>query len=355
MPDKLCNPLCGPCQTTADGFILVAALWIIAALATLAVIFSIYLANTAVSLSTSDDTIQSEALVFASLALTAYQTSVPKPDGPQQAGSQQAGSEQAGSQTRANPNTSQPQTRNAPPPPTRADFRFRLAHADIAVSFISEAARIDLNNASPQLLANFFAALGTPRQRAEQYAERIAGWTRKPKETASLALEQNNEEALYRAAGRTYSPRGAPFAHIDELSLVLDLPPDLIERAKPFLTIYSGKPQVDVLDAAPEVLAAIPGLTPDLLTALAEARRTAADPQSVARMLSALPLQEVVTVDGGDTYRVQVRIHYDNGRQQGAEVVILTGLTDKPYRVLSWRDGLDALSGSSLQLLPRQR
>jgi general secretion pathway protein K len=345
MRKNLCNPLCGPGRTTAEGFILVAALWIIAALATLAVIFSIYLATTAVSLSTNDETIQSEALVSASLALTAYQTSVPKPNGPQQ----------TGAPTRPDPNASQPQTRNGPPAPTRGGFRFRLAHADVAVSFISEAARIDLNSASPQLLANFFAALGIQPQQAQQYAERIAGWTKKPAETASAAAGQNNEEALYRAAGRTYSPRGAPFAHIDELSLVLDLPPGLIERAKPFLTIYSGKPQIDVLDAAPEVLAAIPGLTPDLLNALAEARRTAADPQVVARMLSALPLQELVTIDGGDVYRVQVRIHYDTGRQDGAEVVIVIGLTDKPYRVLSWRDGLDALSGSSLQLLPRQR
>jgi general secretion pathway protein K len=342
MRDILPNRLFGPRQTTAGGFILVAALWIIAALATLAVIFSIYLANTAVSLSMNDETIQSEALVFASLELTAYQVSVPKPDGPQQ----------TGSPARADPNVSQSQNRDAPPPPTHGDFSFRLAHADVAVSFTSEAARIDVNFASPQLLANFFTALGTPRQRAEQYAERIAGWTRKPKQTASLAAEQDNEEALYRAAGRTYSPRGAPFAHIDELSLVLDLPPELIERAKPFLTIYSGKPQIDVLDAAPEVLAAIPGITPNLLSALAQARTTGADP---ARMLSALPLQEVVTIDGGDAYRVQVRIHYDNGRQDGAEAVIRTGLSDKAYRVLSWHDGLDALSGSNLQLLPRLR
>jgi general secretion pathway protein K len=345
MRDILSNRLCGPRRTTARGFILVAALWILAGLATLAVIFSIYLANTAVSLSMNDETIQSEALVFASLELTAYQVSVPKPDGPQQ----------TGSPARADPNVSQPQNRNAPPPPTRGDFRFRLAHADVAVSFISEAARIDVNFASPQLLANFFAALGTQRQQAEQYAERIAGWTRKPKQTASLAAEQDNEEALYRAAGRTYAPRGAPFAHIDELLLVLDLPPELVERAKPFLTIYSGKPQIDVLDAAPEVLAAIPGITPALLSALEQARRTAADPQSVAQMVSALPLQEVVTVEGGNAYRVQVRIHYDNGRQEGAEVVILTGLTDKPYGVLSWHDGLDALSESNLQLLPRLR
>ena len=339
------NPPCRPRQTTADGFILVAALWIIAALATLAAIFSIYLANTALSLSVNDDTIQSEALVFSSLELTAYQASVPKPAGPQL----------TGPPTGAGANAPQTRTRNAPPPPTRGDFGFRLAHADVAVNFISEAARIDLNAASPQLLANFFAVLGAPRQQAELYAERIVGWSRKPKETASLAAEQNNEEALYRAAGRTYSPRGAPFAHIDELSLVLDLPPPLIERAKPFLTIYSGKSQIDVLDAAPEVIAAIPGITPDLLNALAEARRTGADPQSVARMVSSLPLQEVVTVEGGDTYRVQVRIRYDNGRQEGAEVVILTGVTDKPYRVLSWRDGRDALSGASQQLAPRQR
>jgi general secretion pathway protein K len=339
------NLTCGPHQTTADGFILVAALWIIAALATLAAIFSIYLANTAVSLSVNDDTIQTEALVFASLELTAYQVSMPKPAGPQVTGPPPG----------AGANVPQAQTRNAPPPPSRGGFSFRLAHADVAVNFISEAARIDLNAASPQLLANFFAVLGTQRQQAELYAERIAGWTRKPKETSPLAAEQNNEEALYRAAGRTYSPRGAPFAHIEELSLVLDIPPGLIERAKPFLTIYSGKPQVDVLDAAPEVIAAIPGITPDLLNALAEARRTGADPQSVARMLSALPLQEAVTMEAGDTYRVRVRIHYDNGRQEGAEVVILTGLTDRPYRVLSWRDGLDALSGSSLRPVARQR
>jgi general secretion pathway protein K len=342
MRDTLRNRLCGPRQTSAGGFILVAALWIIAGLATLAVIFSIYLANTAVSLSMNDETIQSEALVLASLELTAYQVSVPKAGGPQQ----------TGSPARADPNVSQPQNRNAPPP-THGDFSFRLAHAVVAVSFTSEAARIDLNSASPQLMANFFAALGTQRQQAEEYAQRIAGWITKPKETASLAAEPDNEDALYRAAGRTYSPRGAPFAHIDELSLVLDLPPELIERAKPFLTIYSGKPQIDVLDAAPEVLAAIPGLTPDLLNALAQARRTGADPQSVAQMLSALPLQEVVTIDGGNAYRVQVRIHYDNGREDGAEVVILTGLTDKPYGVLSWRDGLDALS--SLPLLPGLR
>ena len=317
------NPHDAPHQTPSDGFILIAVLWILAALATLASIFSIYLANTAVFLSLNDNTIQSEALVFASLELTAYEVSAPKP-----------AANLPGAPPRGDA--------NSPPPPTHGNFNFRLGRANVAVSFISEAARIDLNAASTQVMANFFAVLGAQRQEAEQYAERIEGWTTRPRAQSTLVAAQDDEEALYRAAGRSYSPRGGPFAHMDELSLVIALPPALIERAKPFLTVYSGKSQIDVLDAAPEVLAAIPGMTPNLVGALAEARRTAADPQSISGALGAL--QGVATVEGGDTYRVQVHIRYDNGRQEASEVVILTGLTDKPYRVLYWRDGVDVSS-----------
>jgi len=312
-----------PHQTSSDGFILIAVLWIVAALATLASIFSIYLANTAVFLSLNDNAIQSEALVFASLELTAYEVSAPKP-----------AANLPGAPPRGDA--------NSPPPPTHGNFNFRLARANVAVNFISEAARIDLNFASSQLVANLLAALGAQRQEAEQYAGRIEGWTTRPKAQSTFVAAQDNEEALYRAAGRNYSPRGAPFAHVDELSLVIGLPPALIERAKPYLTVYSGKSQIDVLDAAPEVLAAIPGMTPNLLNALAEARRTAADPQSISGALGAL--QGVATTEGGNTYRVQVHIRYDNGRQETSEVVILTGLTDKPYRVMYWRDGVDVSS-----------
>jgi general secretion pathway protein K len=326
-----------PRRTASGGFILVAVLWILAALATLATIFSVYLANTAVSLSLNDGDIQTEALVYASLELTAYQVSTPKAAG-QAAGQPppQAGAPQAGA----------PGGQQGPPPPARGDFSFRLGRANVSVSFIPESARIDINAASPQVLGNFFAGLGVQRQQAEQYVQRIAGWTTTPKTTQQgVVASDNNEEALYRAAGRSYAPRGAPFAHIDELSLVVDIPPAIIERAKPFLTVYTGKASIDVLDAAPEVIAAVPGLTPNMIQALAEARQTGADQQTVSRLLGALPVAGAVSIEGGDTYRVQVRIRYDNGRRAAAEVVIRTGGgSEKPYGVLWWRDGFDALS-----------
>ena len=85
-------------RRASRGFILVAVLWILAALATLAVIFSIYLARTAVSLSMNDSDVQTEALVYASLELTAYQVSSPNAAGsPAGAAAGAPGSPSAGS------------------------------------------------------------------------------------------------------------------------------------------------------------------------------------------------------------------------------------------------------------------
>src|SRR5262249_20239992 len=164
-----------------------------------------FVANTAVSLSLNDDNaIQSEALVLASLELTAYQVSAP----PKETGLPGQPPGQAGRASRQDP--------DVPPPPVRGDFSFRLGRANVAGSFLPEEARIDLNSASPQFVANFFTALGVPRQQAEEYAERIDGWINAPRPKSTFVTSDDSEEALYRAAGRSYAPRGAPFAHIDE-------------------------------------------------------------------------------------------------------------------------------------------
>jgi len=294
------DPMPIPTRRRRDGFIVVAVLWILGALATLATIYAIYVTDTAVAFSVHDERLQSETMVSAALELTAYQVAVPQ------------------------------ETR-----PTRGAFVFRLGRANIAVEYRSEAARIDLNAAPKELLSGLFAALGARRDAADNYAERIVGWRNTPPEG------QDPEAPIYRTAGLRYAPRGGLFPHVGELSLVLGLPELMVERATPFLTVYSGKQQVNVLDAAPEVLAALPGMTPDRLHAvLVQRAATPQNGQVVAALLG--PAQAHATTEGSKTMRVTVRIAFDNGRQTGAEVVILM-LDDgnEPYRVLSWRELLD--------------
>src|SRR6516162_1245910 len=188
------------------GFVLVAVLWLLAALAALAVIFSLYLSNTARALALNDTALQAEALVSAGVELTAYQLQLTKEDAR----------------------------------PAQGAFHTRLNGADLSVSYVSETARIDLNAAPKELIAGLMSALGAG-ENGKELADRIVAWRSKPtSETAS------SEDALYRASGRPYSPRQAPFAHVNELGLVLGIPPALVERALPFVTVFSGASGVDV-------------------------------------------------------------------------------------------------------------
>jgi general secretion pathway protein K len=211
-----------------------------------------------------------------------------------------------------------------------------MGQADIAVAFRSEAARIDLNAASKELLAGLIATFGVPRAGAEHYADRIIGWRTPPPK------DQDSEASAYRAAGLKYVPRGARFPHVGELALVLDLPVDLIERLAPFVTVYSGRPQVNVLEAAPDVIAALPGMTRDRLHAVL-AQRQAAPANGQAMMPLLGPAQGYATMEGAKASRITVQIAFDNGRRSAAEVVILVFEEgEEPYAILSWRDEWDA-------------
>jgi general secretion pathway protein K len=210
-----------------------------------------------------------------------------------------------------------------------------MGTASASVQFRSEAARIDLNFAPKELLAGLFIGFGARPDDALGYAERIIAWRTKPQPG------QDPEASFYRAAGRQYVPRGAPFPHPGELWLVHGLPEALIERAMPFVTVYSGRAQVNVLDAAPEIIAALPGMTPDRLHAFL--RQRTATPHNGQILLSLLgPAQAHASLEATKTVRVTVQISFDNGRQTSADVAIFVGDTDaEPYRVLSWRDSLD--------------
>ena len=283
------------------GFVIIAVLWILAALAALATIFSVYLSNSAQALAVNDTGLKAEALVSASLELTTYQLLL------------------AGDKAR----------------PALGSFRFRLDNADVLVSFTSEAARIDLNFASKEMLANLFAVLGADQQAAKEYADRTVGWRTRPK-----ADRANDEEALYGAAGLGYSPRQSLFTHVNELSLVLGLPPILVDRALPFVTVFNGSSNVDALIAVPEVIAALPGMTPSALKDfLSQRSALSRDSPAIATALG--PAQANATVPKSAAFRVLTTIQFDNGRRMSSEVVIALGGEKDPYRVLSWQDDVE--------------
>lgn len=284
-----------------EGFIVVAVLWILTALATLATIFSIYVINTAMAFSVHNERLQAEGLMRAAIELSAYQVAV-NPQGP----------------------------------PSSGTLVFRIGNAAVNVRFVSETARIDLNTAPKELLAGLFVTLGAARNVADYYADRIIGWRSPPAEG-----NPDTEAGNYRAAGLAYGPRGAPFPHPGELGLVYGIPDHLVERALPFLTVYSGQPQINIFDAAPQVIAALPGMDAERLNAVLVLRQ--AGPQNAQGLPAMLgPAQALATARGSKALRVTARMAFDSGQRMTSEAVIFVlDSGTQPYRVLTWRDDVD--------------
>jgi general secretion pathway protein K len=288
-------------RTAHDGFIAVVVLWILGALSMLVSIYAVYVINTASAFGAYDDHLKAEALVSAALELTAYQQ----------------------------------QSASALSRPTHGSFSFHLGRANVAVEFCSEAARIDLNAAPKQLLVGLFMTLGARPEDAETYGARVIGWR------TAQPSDQDSETSAYRMARLVYQPRGAKFPHSNELSLVRDLPISLVERALPLVTVYSSLSQINVLDAAPDVIAALPGMTQERLNAFLVQRQTS--PENAKQLLSA-DAQQFATLDGSKAFRVTVRIIFGDGHTENAEVVVLLFEEgDQPFAVLSWRDMSNAM------------
>jgi len=287
-------------RTSARGFIVVAVLWILAALSALVLIYLTYVTNTAVVVASSTDRLQTEALAGAGVELAALQL---------------AGRPQAGR-------------------PTSGTFNARVGAGRVFVTFRSEAARIDLNSAPKSLLSGLMIGLGASPSDAARYADRIMAW-RAPTELG----DSDPENSFYRTSGVAYFPRHAPFPASEELWLVRGIPPGIVERMLPFVTVFSNVAGVNVLDAAPQVLAALPNMTPESLqSVLSQRSDPALDPRSLVGMAGG----EGATLAGSRAYRIAVDVELPGGRRGAAEIVILLLESgDEPYRVLSWRNASD--------------
>jgi len=335
-----------------SGFVLVAVLWILAALATLASIYSSYTINTAAGSRVADDRVQAEASIRAGVEMAVFR--------------QLALSEKAR--------------------PARGGFDVRVGRTGVAVRFRSEGARIDLNAAPPELLAGLFTAVGVDSSRAETFAQRIVGWRTKatagPDANAAGANanaagadtkddKAAKEDKLYSEQHMPYPPRHAPFDSALELSLLPGISLAVVERVLPFVTVFSGRAEVNVFSADPTVLSALPQMTPQILGAVVNAR--VSDPGDGRALLELLgPAKSHATAETSKAFRATIAVDFDNGRRVHAEVVFRLngegandqgvkgqGANDQgtkdqgakdqakdkggaePYELLYWRDDFD--------------
>jgi general secretion pathway protein K len=126
---------------------------------------------------------------------------------------------------------------------------------DLAVA--NESDLLNPNLAGPTELARLSQELGANTPLAASLAAAILDW----RTEGILPRPGGAKTPQYRAAGLVYGPADGPFRSVTELGLVLGMPPALLERLRPHLTVFTAMEPVG-LSSDPIVSRAVQAVSP---------------------------------------------------------------------------------------------
>jgi general secretion pathway protein K len=204
---------------------------------------------------------------------------------------------------------------------------FAYAGHQLSVRVVDESAKVDLNIASPDLLAALMQALGTDFEKARRIAGAIADWR---DGDDLLNAEGGAEDPQYAQAKLPYGAKDRPFETLSELRLVLGMDPVLFEKMRPYVTLYSGLARPNPAYAGKPVLQAL-GLNEDQVAQLLgqrEAPAGGAPGPLVAQGSGTYSISSRATRPDGTRVQIQAAIRVGGGGGFG-----------QLYLPLSWRVG----------------
>lgn len=226
-----------------------------------------------------------------------------------------------------------------PDPETRwiADGRphtFEFEGAEIEVKITDESGKIDLNQASEELLVGLFASLGIDYDEAIGLVDKILDWKDADEEIRLAGAEDSD----YFSAGYAHGAKDAPFDTVPELIQVMDIDYEMYLKIEPALTVYSGRRNVNLAFAPREVLMAIDGVTSEMADVFIEERFAIEDVNAELPQLAEGYSGQLR--GGGTTFSIISKATLPNKQFAEIDATIRMGgnLQGRPYRVVRWRD-----------------
>jgi general secretion pathway protein K len=218
-------------------------------------------------------------------------------------------------------------------------YQFQFDGARVQVRIDDVSGQVDLNAATPQVLANLFLAAGADNTRAQALSDAVQDW----RDSDDMPHAHGAEADTYKRAGLKWQPRNGPFRSSDELARVYGMSNGLYRKLAEAITVYSGRNFPDPQYAGPLALAATRDGDLDAAERAVEGRR--AHPPltangALAQMQSGIESKALVAGAGGVTQEIRSLATLPDGTQSGQAVTVrLTAMTGslRPYAVLGWR------------------
>ena len=191
----------------------------------------------------------------------------------------------------------------------RADgsiYEINSADAKVRVRLLSEMGKIDINKADVTLLQGLMTYAPIDTEQQTRLVSAILDWRDKD----DLVHIDGAEKKEYQDAGLSYQPRNKPFQTIEELQMVLGMNESVFKWIEALVTVYSGQPQVNLQQAAKEVLQVMPGLDPELLDSYIAARLESA--------INDLPVPAIPSISGQNNAAGQIPAFPSSSGQNNA-------------------------------------
>jgi len=220
-----------------------------------------------------------------------------------------------------------------------APFELVLGESVVAISIRDEGGRIDLNEASAELLAGLFQTAVDDPIAARPLTDAVLDW----RDGDSERRPYGAEHADYARAGLDYGPRDGPFIAVEELRLVKGVSADVFVRVAPHLTVHSHLAGIDAGVAEAAALAAIPGVSftaADRHVALRTVRDDCTNQSPLPRLDGAEPY---LVKSHGLAYTLTAGVEMPSGALFQRQAVVWLNLRpDRPTLILSWSEPLAA-------------
>ena len=192
----------------------------------------------------------------------------------------------------------------------------------ISVSVSDESGKIDLNSAPIEVLYSLMVEIGLDEDTAQRMADVILDW----RDEDSLVRVGGAEDQDYVASGYEYGSKDADFERVEELQLVYGMTRELYTALRPYITVHTFDYGVNLSVASELVVRAVENSS---TLALQSLDSDAVDDEDIEEFTS-------LTQGYIYTFRADAKNHSGMMQSLSAIIRIDRGNTFEPFTVLSW-------------------
>jgi len=195
----------------------------------------------------------------------------------------------------------------------------------VSIAIQDEAGKIDLNQAPRALLQGLFEGVGRPSEEALLLACRIVE-------------RRGGTPCITPIGAAAPAERAAIFAAPEEIAALPGIGDRLYAQVADCVTTATGATAIDPAVAPRTVLLALPGATPTLVDAYLADRRVRHEFEPESTGFEALPGYAYLMVSPVRDFTVSAIATAPEGARYRADLQLrLTGQADRPYELIAWR------------------